>query len=149
MTKTFAADRRFILTLVDDLTLRFPADWVAETLLIERAQIVSLPFYNPAILGCVAVGSQVVPLVSSAQFLGLKTSLIREVLTVVRLGEAAEHLAGVGILVDRMIGSQMSSQVSVASNQDSSRKDIQFDLTLLGTELFQPQRWRADKSMLH
>jgi chemotaxis signal transduction protein len=149
MTKTFAPDQRFILTQVDDLTLRFSADWVAETLLIERAQIVSLPFYDPAILGCVSVGSQVVPLVSSAQFLGLKTSLVREVLTVVRLGEAAEYLAGVGILVDRMIGSQMGSQVSATFNQDSSRKDIQFDLTLLGTELFQPQRWRADKSMPH
>lgn len=143
MSNTVVADQRFILTQIDEITLMFPASLVAETLLIERTKILSLPFYHPAVLGCVHSGSQIVTLISPAQFLGLKTSLIRELLTVVRMGENAGHLAGVGILVDQMMGSRMGSQLSV--NADGQKKEKLFDLTLIGKEFFDPRRWHPDE----
>jgi chemotaxis signal transduction protein len=143
MSNTVVADQRFILTQIDEITLMFPANLVAETLLIERTQILSLPFYPPAVLGCVHSGGQIVTIISPAQSLGLKTSLVRELLTVVRMGENAGHLAGVGILVDRMMGSQMGYQLSV--NADGQKKEKLFDLTLIDKEFFGPRRWHPDE----
>jgi len=149
MSLSSTVDQRFILTKVDKVTLAFPANLVTETLLVERARVLTLPFYGAEIAGCFHAGGKVVPLVSPALFLGIQINLMREVLTVVCLGESAEHLAGVGILVDRMIGSQMGSQISEAPSQNSSRKEKYFDLKLLEIALFHPQRWRADKSVAH
>jgi chemotaxis signal transduction protein len=131
-------DQRFILTQVSEVTLLFPAQLVVETLLIERTQILSLPFYASSILGCVQVGGQVITLLSSAQLLGLKSNLIREVLTVVRLGETAKQFAGVGLLVDQMLGSQTGVQIPQSSSPERTRL---FDLSLLGESIFKPQRW--------
>jgi chemotaxis signal transduction protein len=148
MSFSSTVDRRFILTKVDKVTLAFPANLVTETLLVERARVLTLPFYGAAIAGCFHAGGKVVPLVSPALFLGVQTNLMREVLTVVCLGEAAEHLAGVGILVERMIGSHVGfPSLQPQSTEAPMTNEIeQFDLALIGRDIFQPQRWRSSES---
>jgi chemotaxis signal transduction protein len=81
------ANQRFILTQLGEMTLVFPSHLVAETLLVERTQILSLPFYDPLVLGCVHSGGQIVPLVDMHLLIGIRMSLVREVLTIVRLGD--------------------------------------------------------------
>jgi chemotaxis signal transduction protein len=133
-----SSSSRFVLTKVAEVTLVFPAHLVAETLLVERVRILNLPFYSTAIAGCFHAGGKIVPLVSPAQFLGGQTNLIREVLTVVCLGESAGHLAGVGVLVDQLLGSRMGEQLLSPSVPEQL-----FDLTLFPKEIFEPQRLRA------
>lgn len=142
------ADQRFILTLIDKVTLLFPAQLVVETLMIERSQILSLPFYNPAILGCIHTGGKVIPLLSPAPFLGLPTRLMGEVLTVIHLGESADYLAGVGVIVERMTGSRMGLPSLQSQGVDTSTENTikLFDLELIGRDVFQPQRWQFTES---
>jgi chemotaxis signal transduction protein len=141
---TAASGQRLILTRVGEVNLMFPAALVAETLLIERTQILALPFYHSAFLGCIAAEGRLVPLVSLSQALSIHAPAIAEILTVIRLGELAEHLAGVGILVDRMVGSQMGL-ASASSDAPTSDRTKLFDLTLIDRDIFQPQRWQPSE----
>ncbi|PSB04070.1 chemotaxis protein CheW [Merismopedia glauca] len=140
MSNSITVDRRFILTQVDRVTLVFPAHLVAETLLVERTRVLNLPFYDSAIAGCFHAGGKIVPLVSPAQFLGVQTNLMREFLTVVCLGESAEHLAGVGVLVDRLLGSRMGEKLFSMADSDRPTQEQLFEPKLFPKELFQPQR---------
>jgi chemotaxis signal transduction protein len=137
MSSPITGDRRFILTQVSLVTLIFPAHLVAETLLVERSRVLNLPFYKTAIAGCFHAGGKIVPLVSPAQLLEIQPNLVGEVLTVVCLGESAAHLAGVGILVDRLVGSQMG----LPPSQSADREMKLFDLDAIEKDVFQPQRW--------
>lgn len=44
-------EQRFILVRLDQLTFVFPSTVVAEISIVERSQILALPFYDPAVLG--------------------------------------------------------------------------------------------------
>ena len=140
-----ASSQRFLLAQLERLTLVFPSALVAEILLIERSQILPLPFYNPAILGCVHHAGQIVPLIAVDRQLGLRAaSLTREMLTVVRLSEAAENVAGVGAIVDRVIGSQTKEQLAPEVFQGSVSSTMRlFEPCLFGKELFTPLRWQV------
>jgi chemotaxis signal transduction protein len=135
---------RFVLAKVEEVTLVFPAHLVAETLLVERTRVLTLPFYGTAIAGCFHAGGKIVPLVSPAQFLGVQTNLMmREVLTVVCLGESAQHLAGVGVLVDQLLGSRMGEKLLSTASGDRPIKEQLFDPILFPKEIFEPQRLRV------
>jgi chemotaxis signal transduction protein len=146
---------RFILAQLDRLTLVFPANLVAETLLVARSQILPIPFYPSVILGCIHHAGQIVPLVATDQLLGISSTLTREQLTVVRLGKLAEKFAGVGLVVDRFLSSQTSEQLPAeifdsdlyfpATESDATLK--LFRVQLLSGELFLPQRWAASTSL--
>jgi hypothetical protein len=74
--------------------------------------------------------------------LGVKT-LVTEKVTVVRLSEELEELAGAGLVVDRVISSISSSQYD---NQSLAAGDHEFMrleslLVHLGEKLWQPYRW--------
>jgi chemotaxis protein histidine kinase CheA len=134
-----SSSSRFVLTKVEEVTLVFPAHLVAETILVERARVLNLPFYGAAIAGCFHAGGKIVPLVSPTQFLGVQTNLMmREVLTVVCLGESAGHLAGIGVLVDQLLGSRMGEQLL-----SPPMKEQLFDPMLFPQEIFEPQRLRV------
>jgi chemotaxis signal transduction protein len=141
-------NQRFILTQLGEMTLVFPSQLVAETLLVERTQILPLPFYESVILGCVHSGGQIVPLVDVQAIVGARVSAVRDVLTVVRLSEQAGNLAGIGLIVTQLLGSRTRDNLpqelfeeGVADSTYMAAGMHLFRLTLLSKQLFQPQRW--------
>jgi chemotaxis signal transduction protein len=142
--------QRYIATQLGQLTLLFPSRLVTETLLIERSRILALPFYDSAVLGCFHHAGQLVPLVVTHQVMGMRSSFTREVLTVVRLSEFAENFAGLGLIVDRVLGSRTEEQLpselfeTQQDSQASLSEAIQvFQPQLLNSQSFQPQRWQS------
>lgn len=148
---------RYILTQVGAQQLVFAADWVAEILLLERSQILMLPFYDPSLLGVVHHHGQVMPLVSMWQILENAAAPMRETLSVVQLGAAAGRLAGVGIVVDRASDNRSRHQFpatlfspqTTAPSEHSVEQSFQLDESiqlfrpdLLPDHLWQPQRWQ-------
>lgn len=133
-----------ILTKLGHLTLVFPSALVAETFLIERSQILTLPFYDPVILGCIHHTGQIVPLICGHRFLGIKGGPTRESLTIVRLSDAAADLAGIGLAVDTLLGRQLRDQLPpelFEPGQLPTATIVLFRPEILGTQLWQPQRW--------
>lgn len=148
-TNSGLRNRRFILAQLDRLTLVLPANLVLETLLVQRSQILSMPFYSPAIMGCLHYAGQLVPLVTVDRLLGIAIGITREQLTVIRLAESAEKFAGVGLVVDRVVGTQMGEQLPPelfeaelyfpATENETTFK--LFNPQLLSSEMFVPQHW--------
>jgi chemotaxis signal transduction protein len=139
-SSSIAVEQQFILTRFEQTTLVFPAHLVFETLLVERSRILPLPFYDSAIVGCFHATGKVVTLISPAQILSVKTNVMSEILTVICLGDSAEHLAGVGILVDQIIGSKVGEQFSRKTSSAQLMQEILFEPKLFANHLFQPQR---------
>ncbi|PSB23732.1 chemotaxis protein CheW [Stenomitos frigidus] len=128
---------RYMLTQVGQQQLVFPSHWVGEILLIERSQILHLPFYDRVLLGLVHHNGSIVPLLA-AHLLLLETSkqdgrlrAMKETLTVVRLSPTIDGLASVGIVVDQVVGSLTAEQIA---------KQRLFQLSDLPSQLWQP-RW--------
>ena len=113
-----ALQTRYIITQMGNQQLVFPAQWVAEIILIELSQILNLPFYNSMILGVVHHQGSIVPLLSSLMLLSKKLDqdvrfrMTKETLTVIRLGQSLEKFAGVGIVVEKVVGSFAAEQLS-------------------------------------
>jgi chemotaxis signal transduction protein len=139
---------RYILTQVGDQQFAFPSVCVAEVLLIERSQILTLPFYDAALLGVVHHRGRIVPLVEIQRLFKKTSGLMRETVNVVQLSQDTEHLAGVGIVVDRVLDGGSREQfddeaASLTASAWSSRKPTQlFHLELLGDRLWLPQHWQ-------
>lgn len=127
---------RPIVTQVGQQQLAFPSQWVAEILLVERSQILSLPFYDPTLLGLIYHQGQIVPLISAHILLseGLdqerRLRAMQETLTVVHLGQAIDQLAGVGIVVEEV--------VSNAATQPLSRQRV-FQVADVPGHIWQPR----------
>ena len=136
---------RQILTQIGDRRLAFPSSWVAEILLIERSQILNLPFYDPIILGVVHHHGQTIPLIAIQQVFEGTVKALRETISVVQLSMAAGDLAGVGIVVDRALESQISEtsteSPSWAAAVQPTESLIFFRPTILSDRLWKPQRW--------
>lgn len=143
-------EQRFILARLEQLTFVFPSTVVAEILIVERSQILVVPFYDPAVLGVIHHGGQIVPLISIHQIMGIPAGLTRESLTVVRLSDAAGELVGLGLVVDMTLGICSSDQLppdlfSADRLLDSTSVDTEmrvFQSELLSNYLWQPQRWQ-------
>jgi chemotaxis signal transduction protein len=143
-------EERFILTEVGEAAMVFPAALIGEIILIERSQILPLPFYQPPLTGVIRQGGQIMPLLSMRSLLGLSTSLTSEMLTVIRLGQLAGEQAGVGLIVDKVVGDRTRRQlpselISTPLPLDSDRSTTKirlFQLALLDEHLWQPQRWQ-------
>jgi chemotaxis signal transduction protein len=135
-----ALKSRYLLTHIDDQTFAFPAQWVAEVILVERSQILSLPFYNPLLLGVVHHQGMIVPLIAAHLLLSKKSdqeirpTLFNETLSVVRLGQQAEHLAGVGLVVEQVV----EQAVDDFTTESSTRYNI-FQLSDVPSQIWQPQ----------
>lgn len=149
---------RYILTHVGQQQILFASEWVAEILLVDRSQILVLPFYDPSLLGIIHYHSQMIVLVAIGQILA-EATVMRETLSVVQLSAAADRLAGVGIVVDRASDHQLRDQLSPAlfdPNSTTATPDHQshppqpvqiFHPGLLPDHLWQPQRWRQFDSL--
>ena len=108
-------NNRYIVTKVGEKAITFPDLLVAEIMIIERASILPLPFYKPAIIGVIHHQANVIPLLLLRLLVGEQRSLLTESLTVIKLSEIAnnlnnQHLAGTGIIVDRVVGSLTISE---------------------------------------
>jgi hypothetical protein len=154
LASSFGGDRtnqRFILTQLGEMTLVFPSQLVSETLLVERTQILPLPFYESMIVGCIHSGGQIVPLVDIQAIVGVRVSAVRDVLTIVRLGEQAEKLAGVGLVVAQLLGSRTGDNLpsdlfesGVANNTQIVAGMHLFRLQMVSDRIFQPWRWHSE-----
>lgn len=128
---------RYMLTQVGQQQLMFLSQWVSEIMLIDRSQILNLPFYDRALLGLVHHNGNIVPLLS-ARLLLLETlsqdgrsRALKETLTVLRLSPTVDGLAGVGIVVDHVVASLTPEQVA---------EQRLFKLSDIPSHLWQP-RW--------
>ena len=137
---------RYILTFVGEQQLAFPSQWVAEIILVERSRVLPLPFYSPMFLGVVHHQSDIVPLISSYAVLPetlnqpLQGSLMKETLSVIRLGTSVGKLAGVGLVVERVAGSVSEAQIS-ASESTIRRLELQD----MPNQVWRPQRWSPSR----
>ncbi|GAB4185716.1 MAG: hypothetical protein Fur006_24440 [Coleofasciculaceae cyanobacterium] len=133
---------RYILTRVGHQKIGFPSQWVAEIMLIERSQILNLPFYDSRLLGVVHYQGHIVPLIAYhfllSQKLGRKIRFraMKEILTVIRLSQAVDKLAGVGILVEQVVGS--------LATEKSPEQSI-FQLSDVPDNIWQPHWYKADE----
>ncbi|NJO39165.1 MAG: chemotaxis protein CheW [Cyanobacteria bacterium CRU_2_1] len=128
---------RYILTQIGQQQLAFPSQWVAEILLIERSQVLILPFYDSAILGVVHHRGQIVPLVAIQQIFEGMAGATREIISVVQLSQKADSLAGIGIVVDRALENRSHEQFTNAfSEHDHVAVSPQTEQTIL---LFRPE----------
>ncbi|MEE3716004.1 chemotaxis protein CheW [Tumidithrix elongata RA019] len=152
---------RYILTNLGEQTLVFPDAFVREVLLIDRASILSLPFYNPAVLGVVHKHGTVIPLLLLRQALGEPKVLVPETLTVIHVTNLAQEIEGVGLIVDKLVGSVTSEQYeqmiaqklessaltslesdrSRESTPDSDYIQIESLISQIPSQVWQPQRW--------
>ena len=95
---------------VGDRSVTFPDVLVSEIIILDRNAILALPFYDNAIIGVTHHQANVMPLLLLRLVMGEQRTLITESLTVVRLSKIADDLgekslSGVGVIVDRVIGS--------------------------------------------
>ncbi len=138
--------KRFILAGVEQLVIAFPSDLVADISIIERSQILSLPFYDSAILGIIHRSGQIVPLVSLRQILGMPTALMAERLTVVRLNPVAENLGGVGLIVDTTLGTSSDRELPsdlFTSNLSAGSLASESKMRLFRPEMLDDRLWRS------
>jgi len=149
LTISASLQDRYVLTQVGDQQFAFPSVCVAEILLIERSQILGLPFYDAAILGVVHNHGRIVPLVELKRLFKKTSGLMRETVNVVQLSQDMEHLAGIGIVVDKVLDGRSQEQVSdeafsLASSASSPPEaSVQlFHRELLSDRLWMPQNWR-------
>jgi chemotaxis signal transduction protein len=141
--QTLLADR-YILTQVEQLTLVFPAVWVAEIIRLDRSQILDLPFYDPLLLGVVNHNAQITPLIAAARLLETAAPFnLKERLMVIRLNEAAGKIANIGVVVDRAIGGSTRQELPPELFESSTITTgmVLMRHELIPTAFWQPQRW--------
>jgi len=144
--------QRYILTQVEQFTFVFPLTLVAEIPILERSQILVMPFYSPVVMGILHHAGNVIPLISLRQLLGIAKGFAAERLTVVQLSTAAAEQAGLGLVVDRTMGMRSHSQLppdlfdAVQSNSEPNLR--LFRPEILADCLWQPLRWRSMRSVI-
>jgi chemotaxis signal transduction protein len=137
---------RYILVQLEKFTFVFPSFLVQEILLVQRSQLLNLPFYQPTILGVIYQDGKIVPLLSLRQSLGIMEVGSGDKLTTVRLNNTAGNLAGLGIVVDRIIGSRFREELAadlfsniIPSDSDSTMRLFQPEILM--SDLWKPLRW--------
>ncbi|BBC23747.1 chemotaxis protein [Pseudanabaena sp. ABRG5-3] len=124
-------NNRYIMAKVGDRTVTFPDVLVSEIMIVERNAILALPFYENVIVGVIHHQATVMPLLLLRLLIGEQRTLISESLTVVRLSKVADELSdqkleGVGIIVDRVVGSLESHEYQ-PSNDYSDYQNLELD----------------------
>lgn len=167
---------RYIVTKIGDRSVTFPDVLVSEILILERNAILALPFYETAIIGVTYHQANVIPLLLLRLLMGEQRTLITESLTVVKLSKIADdlgnkNLGGVGVIVNRVIGSLTIDEYqalnlypsevaqlafpttsepnspkkinqTVANIKENEYTPIEIILSSIPTHIWQPQRWQ-------
>lgn len=130
--KQIDQEERYLVAVVENQKVVFPAILVQEIFVFRRSQILALPFYNPSLVGVVNHQNQIVPLVSGRTiFWGKTHTMTQTTVTAVRLNQLGEKLMGVAIVVDRMVENLSGKELS---------EERLFQLSDIPTEIWQPQR---------
>ncbi len=175
--RLIAPSNRYIVVKVGDRLVTFPDVLVSEIMIVERNAILPLPFYATAIVGVMHHQANVMPLLLLRILMAEQRALITESLTVVRLSKVVDdlnvkNLRGVGLIVDRVIGSlttdeyknldiksddkgsdqlllsgdltvyQKKINQTVANIKENEYTPIEIILSSLPTHIWQPQRWQ-------
>lgn len=129
-------ESRYIVTQVGTQKIGFPSQWVAEIILIERSQILGLPFYDSRLLGLVHHQGNIIPLVTlQSSNLVSQRQKIQETLAAIHLSQSIGTLSGVGLIVDRVIGSISHEQLS--TNESDLPIDV-FQPEMISPSIWQP-----------
>lgn len=160
-----APSNRYIVAKVGDRSVTFADVLISEIIILERNAILALPFYETAIIGVTHHQATIMPLLLLRLLMGEQRTLITESLTVVRLSKIVDNLGvnnlgGVGIIVDRVVGSLTINEFQeldiYASDKNSPKKisqtvanikeneytPIEIILSSIPTHIWQPQRWQ-------
>lgn len=160
-----APSNRYIVAKVGDRSVTFADVLISEIIILERNAILALPFYETAIIGVTHHQATIMPLLLLRLLMGEQRTLITESLTVVRLSKIVDNLSinnlgGVGIIVDRVVGSLTINEFQeldiYASDKNSPKKipqtvanikeneytPIEIILSSIPTHIWQPQRWQ-------
>ncbi|MEO0855109.1 MAG: chemotaxis protein CheW [Cyanobacteria bacterium J06648_11] len=139
---------RVLLARVGDRVIGFPAPWVAEILVIDRSRVMPLPFYDATVLGVIHHQGRLVTLADGHRLLldaSQPQAIASDQLTVMAMGAAAPQLAGVGITVDRVLGSEFAASNSSESDAEMSWQVLATDA--IDPRLWQPLRWQPSDSL--
>ncbi len=132
---------RYVLAGVGDICLACPDVFVVEILIVDRAELLPVPFFDSALLGLVHQQSEIIPLISLQRVLfGNKSDkiLVPEKIIVVRLSEELEEIAGTGLVIDRVIGSVSAEEYATQSATQTRLEDI---VPRFEKNLHEPFRW--------
>lgn len=135
---------RYIQAKLDKQIFLFESQLISNILLVEQRQILSLPFYSKEVLGVVPYSGEIVTLVSLRQIVGIVGGILGESLTVIRLSEGVKELAGLGIVVDGILGNIIEPTASpeIMKNATDPTSSIRlFGKEILGNKWKQPLRW--------
>lgn len=131
--------KRYILTQVENQQLAFPTQWVTEIILVERSQILTMPFYHSMVLGVVHHQGSIIPLITlprinqGQQTQVVQKNRIQETMKVIHLAESVNKLSGVGLIVEQVIGSISHEQL--LANEQKQLENFPSQI-----EVFQPDR---------
>ncbi len=132
---------RYVLAGLGEKVVAFPDYYVLDVLVVDRNYVMRLPFYSPSVVGVTQHLGKIVPLVSLRHlYLKEQNVLLPGQLPVVRLAKSLPELFGVGLIVDRIMGS-LSLQQYRESKYDFIPIEVILD-QLVGSHWL-PQRWYA------
>lgn len=132
---SLAKTDRYVLARAGKVNLAFRAQWIDEFVVVEHLQILRLSFYSPSILGIAHCKGRMLPLISAQSCLegGEEVqSLPGERKIAICLSAVAPTASGVGLVVDRLLGSRETLESSSRLFKSDDIPD----------ETWQPLRWQ-------
>lgn len=132
---------RYVLAGLGQKVLLCPDYYVLDVLLLDRNYVLRLPFYAPCVVGVTQHQGKIVPLLSLRHLcLQEQNVLLPGQLAVIRLAKTLPELFGVGLIVDRIMGS-----ISRQQYQETKYDYLPLEVILeqLQGSQWLPQRWRA------
>lgn len=117
-TASNISQNRYVIAVVREEKIAILSQLVSETIAIEKRKILTLPMYDRALYGIVHDRGNLIPLIvynSLAE--NSVANLDRETLIAIRLSHLAGDLQGVGLLVDRAIGTLSQEQIEASKEQ--------------------------------
>lgn len=126
-----------IVTQYQETSLVFPSTWVDEVLFFPRQKVLEIPFYQKPILGVIPHQGRLIALLEP---LGDKATEMQslkhqENIRAIRLSSQVGDLAGVAILIDKIVGTMNQAEVDGKPNLHL------FEPEQLLIQFFQPYRW--------
>lgn len=124
-------EKLYILSQVGNRRVAFADHLISGILLIERSQILPLPFYDEMISGIVHHQGQLLTLVALRHLVQEPLSPMREVFNAVQLSDAAGP--GLALIVDHLLGQCDKTQLE-------AEEVTEFTPQILAPTLWQPRR---------
>jgi chemotaxis signal transduction protein len=131
---------QYLLTQVEHQKIAIASLWIEDVFILDRDQILPIPFYGTPLLGLTHHQGQVVPLLAT-QFLLADSSqkaLMRDQMRVIRLNATTGSLMGIGLVVEQILG-----YVSPEQLQEFRSTILTLQLEAIPPQIWHPDRWRT------